>query len=264
MYLVAGVILFTQVGPWEAVRKVLVNGLIVAAWLWSANKILHDTPTPDSAPIRYPQGELAWTLAALLALVAMAANGYGGWIDLPRWLYYLVGYGAVLALFLVLRYPLRELGLGWPPRRGWLALGAVILINVAAAALFLLLPAGEVEAGPQADLSSQITGPWAVLVLLAQLLVNAALPEEMLFRVTLQPRLAHYLPVGWAILLQAFLFNASHLPQHLLRDQQPWSLALAGLLLIDNGLIAGLLWHRTRSLPLLLVLHLFAFPRFGV
>jgi membrane protease YdiL (CAAX protease family) len=158
----------------------------------------------------------------------------------------------------------RAIGLIWPSRRGWLALLAVILINLAAASVFVILPPGEAADVPQADLSQQITGPLSVFLLLLGLLVRAALPEELLLRVTLQPRLAQFMSLGWAILLQALLFNFAHLPQQLFRDHQPLHLAVAYLLLIDNGLIAGYLWYRTRSLPLLVILHLFAYSRFGI
>ncbi len=80
---------------------------------------------------------------------------------------------------------------------------------------------------------------------------------------TIQPRLAHYVGLSWAIFLQAFLFAAGHLPQKLLSNELPLSVAIAYTLLLDNGLIAGYLWRRERSLLLLALLHLFAFPRFG-
>lgn len=100
--------------------------------------------------------------------------------------------------------------------------------------------------------------------MLGQLLLLATLPEELYFRAYLQPRLAHYLPVGWAIVLQALLFSAAHLPQHVIRFGYSWPLVLAELFSSGNGMIGGYRWWRTRSLPLLTVLHLFAYPRFGL
>ena len=114
------------------------------------------------------------------------------------------------------------------------------------------------------DLANQITGPMSVIVLITGLLVRAALPEELLLRVTLQPRLARFLPLGWAILMQALLFMAAHLPQQIIQYHRPLILASGYLLTVDNGLIGGYLWYRTRSLPLLVILHLFAYPRFGI
>jgi hypothetical protein len=46
--------------------------------------------------------------------------------------------------------------------------------------------------------------------------------------------------------------------------ERPLLLALGYLIKPDNGLIAGYLWYRTRSLPLLVLIHLFAFARFGI
>jgi membrane protease YdiL (CAAX protease family) len=264
LYAASGLILLLGIGPWEAVRRVAVEGMILLAWLWAAHRILRGVPVPEPEPIKYPVPEVLWLLGTLIVAVGLAAAYYGGWLDTPSWLLPLVILGAVLALFVVLRYPVSALGLAWPPKRGWLALLAVIAVNFAAAAIFQILPGGEAEPVPQADLANQITGIWSVLVLIIGLLVRAALPEEILLRVALQPRLAQLIPVGWAMLVQALLFSAIHLPQRLIGYQEPWSMVLGYTLTVNNGLIAGYLWWRTRSLPLVLLLHLFAYPRFGV
>jgi membrane protease YdiL (CAAX protease family) len=143
------------------------------------------------------------------------------------------------------------------------ALG-IIVLNVLAGVLFQILPPGEGVTAQGEDLSQQLSGPLSVLLLLLGLLLRAALPEELVLRVGLQPRLAAFVPAGWAIILQALLFSAGHLPQQLLAYDHPLLLGLAYLLPIENGLIAGYLWHRTRSLPLLLLVHLLAFARFGI
>jgi membrane protease YdiL (CAAX protease family) len=263
-YATSGIILFSQVGPWEMIRHVLVNGVIVFAWLWSASAILRDAPLPESEPIRYPALELTWLLAGLTISVGLVANSFAGWVSLPRWLYYVAIYGTALILFIGLRYPTQSIGLVWPSKRAWLVVLVAVFINIGAAILFQVLPSGEKATVPQSDLSNQITGSMSVLVLLAGLLFRAALPEELLLRIGLQPRLAQFMPVGWAILIQALLFNAGHLPQQLLLYKQPLLLSVGYLIAVDNGLIGGYLWYRTRSLPLLLLLHLFAYPRFGI
>lgn len=263
-YAASGVILYLQVGLWEMVRHVLVNGAIVFAWLWSASRILRNMPLPELEPIRYPAFELGWLSTGLIISVGLVVNVYAGWIPLPRWLYYVVIYGAVLSLFVGLRYPTRSLGLMWPSKRAWLALLAAVLVNIGAAVFFQILPSAEKVTVPQADLANQITGPMSVLVLIVGLVFRAALPEELLLRVGLQPRLAQFMPIGWAILVQALLFSAGHLPQQLILYGKPLLLSIGYLIAVDNGLIAGYLWYRTRSLPLLLLLHLFAFPRFGI
>lgn len=264
LYAAAGIILFTQVGPWEAVRYVIINGLIVFAWLWSAERILCNTPIPDIEPIRRPAAELFCALAAIAIVIGIVAINYAGWGTIPSWIFYLVIYGSVFAIFFGLRYPIKELGITWPSKSGWWALFIAILVNFAATALFQIIPKGESPPISPGDLASQTTGFLSILALFVGLLFRAALPEELLFRITLQPRLARFLPVGWAILIQALLFSAAHLPQQLISYQRPFVLALGYLLTVDNGLIGGYLWYRTRSLPLLVILHLFAYPRFGI
>jgi len=264
LHITSGIILLVYIGPWEAVRNVGINGLILLVWLWGANRILRGTPVPESEPIQHPAAELAWALIALAAAIGIAANGYAGWIAIPSWALPVTMCGAVLVLFVGLRYPMSALGMVWPSKRGWWALLAVVAINFAAAVLFQILPPGEAEPVPQADLANRITGPWTVVVLVVGTLLRAALPEELLLRVTLQPRLAQFVPLGWAMLIQALLFSAGHLPQKLIGYQEPLMLAVGYSLTVNNGLIGGYLWWRTRSLPLLLLLHLFAYPRFGI
>jgi len=264
VYTIAGIILYQQVGVWEMIRHVIVNGVMVFTWLWSAHWILRKTSLPQPTTIRYPVAELAWVLTSLILLMGYAANKYAGWVALPTWVYYLLVYGTVLGIFVGLRNPIKNMGLTWPTKSGWLAVMAVILINFAAGVLFQLLPPGEAISVPAHDLASQIAGPLSIFVLVAGLLFRAALPEELFFRVTLQPRLARFLPIGWAILLQAMLFMTAHLPQQVINYQRPLILALGYVLTVDNGLIGGYLWYRTRSLPLLIILHLLAYPRFGI
>lgn len=264
LYLIAGVILFIRIGPWEAVRQTVVNGAIVLAWLGISAWILKNEPLPDPVSIRRPRLELAWGLLTFLIVVLLAAFAYLDLLEQASWLFFVVFYAFPILLYVTLRYPLRAIGLVWPSRRTRFALMAVIMVNLLATLVYMWIPSGEADPVPGADLAEQITGPWSVLMVLLALTFRAALPEELLFRVTLQPRLARFIPLGWAILLQALLFNLGHFPQQLIRNQEPVLLASAYLMTIDNGIISGYLWYRTRSLPLLIVLHLFAYPRFGV
>ncbi len=264
LYAISGVILFVYFGPWEAVRNVAVNGLILFIWLWSARRILRDVPMPASEPIRYPAIELVIALGLLGIAAGIAVVGYANLLDIPSWVLPAVLCGGVLILFFSLGYSKESLGLQWPSRRAWLALLVVIVVNFAAAALFQVLPEGEAEQVARADLSNQITGPWTFITLLVSILLGAALPEELLLRVTLQPRLAQFMTIGWAILVQALLFSAAHLPQKIIGYQETWIVAIGYTLTVNNGLIGGYLWWRTRSLPLLLILHLLAYPRIGV
>ena len=117
LYASSGIILFFCIGPWEAARNVGINGLILLVWLWSAHHILHGTPVPKSEPIQRPAAELAWALIALAAAIGIAANGYAGWVGIPSWALPVTMCGAVLVLFVGLRYPMGALGMVWPSKQ---------------------------------------------------------------------------------------------------------------------------------------------------
>jgi membrane protease YdiL (CAAX protease family) len=263
-YLFSALLLGSEVGPWEAVRHSVINGFLAFSWLFVLHRILRDLPTPELPRIRQPRIELALLLAALLGMMSLAAIQYIGQYYAPTWLYYLLSYGMVLGIFVAGGYGARGLGLTLPPRRAWLGVAAVIGLNIITAAIFWILPAGEAADLPAEDLAQQLTTPLSVLVLFLGLLFRAALPEELVLRVGIQPRLASFIPVGWAIVVQALLFSAGHFPQEFISYGRPFLLSIGYLLPIENGLLAGYLWYRTRSLPLLLLVHLFAFPRFGI
>ncbi len=263
-YLVSALILGLQVGPWEAVRQSVIGGFLAFGWLFVVRFALRDSPVPEMPAIRRPRLELLLLLATLLGMISMVAVRFSGRYDLPSWPYYLLSYGAVLAIFVAGGYGARGLGLTLPTRRGWLAALGAIGLNIVAAVLFQILPAGEAVELPAEDLAQQLTTPLSVLILLFGLLLRAALPEELVLRVGIQPRVASFIPVGWAIVVQALLFSAGHFPQELISYGRPLLLSVGYLLLLENGLLGGYLWYRTRSLPLLLLVHLFAYPRFGI
>ena len=260
-YVTGFVIVLFAIGPWEAVRQFAAEGVILALWLWSAHKLLGDALI-EVIPIKRPALELGLGLGSFLLLFIGAAGRYLG----IKWLsFFIVVFLLPVVVFVALRYDRRAVGLINASRRAWLAVLAIVVINIAVGIVAgQLLPPGELPTPPGADLAEGIRGPLDVLLILGQLVLVAAIPEELFFRVYLQTRLERYLPLGWAIVAQALLFNAAHFPQHVIRFGYSWPLALAGLLPITNGLIGGYLWLRTRSFPLLVVLHLFAYPRFGL
>lgn len=262
-YALGGVILLFRVGPWEAFREVVVNGALVAAWLAGVHAILRRQPARPLPALRRPRMELLWSMTVLAAALMVVTIDYGQWFSMPGRSHVAIIYAGVALLFLGLRYPPSGWGLRWPSRRGWLALGAAILLNIVVGIVRVLLPSGE-QVGPTGvDLAQELAGGAAVLSLFLSILLGAALPEELLLRVLLQPRLAHYFGLSWAIFLQAFLFSLGHLPQKVLGNDLPLLVALAHTLLLSNGLIAGYLWHKERSLLLLVLLHLLAFWRLG-
>jgi membrane protease YdiL (CAAX protease family) len=262
-YAASALILFLKVGPWESIRHAVLGGLLAAAWITSARIILGSTQGPGRTEFRNPFLETLLLLIALLAMMASAGLRFLGLVEVPLLAYVMISAGTIVAIHLLRGYPLRTLGIRMPTRRAWVALLAIVLINALFGALYQLLPAGEGVTPRGADLAEGLTGPWGVLVLLGGLLLRAALPEELVLRVGLQTRFEGSLGVGFAILVQGLLFSGAHVPQQTLAYGRSTSLALAYVLPLENALIAGYLWYRTRSLPLLLLLHLFAFPRFG-
>ena len=263
-HVLSALILGLQVGPWEAVRQSVVGGFLAFGWLFVVRLALRDSPVPELPAIRRPWVELLLLLVTLLGMVSMAAVRFSGRYSLPSWPYYLLSYGAVLAIFVAGGYGARGLGLTLPSRRGWLAALGAIGLNIVAAVAFQIIPAGEAIEVPTEDLAQQLATPLSVVVLFFGLLVRAALPEELVLRVGIQPRVASFIPIGWAIVVQALLFSAAHFPQEFISYGRPVLLSVGYLLPLENGLLGGYLWYRTRSLPLLLLVHLFAYPRVGI
>lgn len=108
---------------------------------------------------------------------------------------------------------------------------------------------------------------WAVPACFLLASLEAGLCEEVLFRVFLQTRLAALLKseLG-AIAIGALLFGLAHAPGLYLRGAallegtggQPtllWSISYAVAIISPAGILFGVLWSRTRSLLLIVVLH---------
>jgi membrane protease YdiL (CAAX protease family) len=264
LYALAFALAWIAGGFWLAVRKVAAQLLIVLLWLVVADRLLRREADQD-IPIRRPAFELALVVVLLLVIAASSAIMFATGAVWAR-VIFLAALVASPFLLLLLGYRGRKIGLSAGSRRAWLALLLIVLVNgLIGVGLGGLLPPSELPEPPGADLAERIGGPLDALLLVGQLIIVAALPEEFLLRVAFQPRLRHYLPLGWAILIQALVFNALHLPRELIRLDVPLPLALAYTLLTPaNGLIAGYLWHKTGSLPLLIVLHVLAFPRYGL
>lgn len=263
IYIVSGLILYFEVGPWESVRHSLMDLMLLVIWILLAQQILRSEPVSEPFTFKRPAAELGLLALILLGMMLTAILRYLGILSLPTVVYLALSAGAVILIHLISHYPASMLGLNFPRRSGWLAVLAVIIVNILFAIPYRLLPAGEAVVPPGADLAEAITGPMSLLLLLGGLLLRAAIPEELVFRVGLQPRLAVFLGIGFAIVFQALTFSAAHLPQQVMSQGKPLLLAIAYVLPIENGVIAGYIWYRTRSLPLLFVLHLFAFPRIG-
>lgn len=108
---------------------------------------------------------------------------------------------------------------------------------------------------------------WAIPLCFAWQTLEAGLCEEVLFRAVLQTRLAALLKSELAaICIGALLFGLAHAPGLYLRgaslmegaDAHPtllWSAAYSIAIVSPAGLLFGVLWSRTRSLALVVVLH---------
>jgi membrane protease YdiL (CAAX protease family) len=250
-------------GPWQAIRDFAAEALILSLWLLAAWLMLRDQPNIE-VPVRRPRRELILGVILTGMLITGASLFYLG-----QSIFFYLSLAVIYALPIFVLTQQQDLslafGLRWPPKRAWLVLLMIIGINsVIGITLGSLLPAGELPTPPGADLAEELTSVVRVLLAIGQLAVIAAIPEELFFRVYLQPRLSRFIPIGWAILVQAMLFSLVHLPQALFRYEEPWPIALAGVFTIANGLIGGYLWNRTRSFPLLVLLHLFAYIRIGL
>jgi membrane protease YdiL (CAAX protease family) len=116
--------------------------------------------------------------------------------------------------------------------------------------------------------------PAATLVLVIPLClvwvaVNAAIPEEVLFRVFLQSSLSSWIRSEVvAVVLATTLFALAHVPGLYLRDDQSAALgthspgvglcvAYSLAVLSPAGILFGVIWSRTRSLVVLVIVHAF-------
>jgi membrane protease YdiL (CAAX protease family) len=197
--------------------------------------------------------------AAAAAILRWPAPLYPG-ADFTADAWYVVGFklgfmlGGALLWLRWHRYGVAEVLGGWrPSRRAWagiaLAFAAGVLVNAShLAAIRAHLP----EASPDRI---------ALGVLLP--LVAAAIPEELLFRRLLQTRLEAVAGPLVAIVGSALLFTLWHLPSRFLLasgvegsagDLLSIVRGTAGPVLLA-GLVFALIWHRWRSLPVVVALH---------
>jgi membrane protease YdiL (CAAX protease family) len=165
-----------------------------------------------------------------------------------------------IAVLLAHRYSAAAWGLRLPRVGDWvvLAVVAALVFGISRAA-DIFLPQGEIAA-PAAEALKNFTMGGSLLAAA----VLAAILEELFFRVYLQPRLAAFVSGRWALLWQSVLFSAAYFPLYFCANRYslPYSVALS--LALTNGVLAGYFWRKTGSLPLLILLHLVAFSRWGL
>jgi membrane protease YdiL (CAAX protease family) len=204
-------------------------------------------------------GFLGWGLSALRAAVpaepmqsvALLAAKLVAMVFLPA------------ALLVVLGHDVRDLlRLKRPSpteRRALLVMGALLLL--------LQLVAGRgpktIAALPQPAWAIALAAPLA----LAWMCLEAGLTEEFLFRVAFQTRAAAWLRSEVAgLLAMAVLFGLAHAPGYVLRGAHAMegfaaapdpltAVAYSIVVVSPIGLAFGVLWARTRSLLLVVLLH---------
>lgn len=138
-------LVLVAVEPWEAARRFAAEAIILALWLGIADRLLRVVPIVDS-PVKRPALELALGLAGLVVSAVGAAGHFLG----IRWLRLLVIADLPpLAVFVGLRYDRRAIGPARAPRRVWLAVAAIVAVNVTVGVVVgQVLPPGELPPPP--------------------------------------------------------------------------------------------------------------------
>jgi membrane protease YdiL (CAAX protease family) len=255
LFAIGGVLAWICIGPGAALRGFAAEAAILGVTFYVARQYLPWKDAPKDR-IKRARTELIIGLISYVFWLVGAAELFSGGNALP-WL--LAGTLLPVVILIYGRYSSRAWGLRLPKGRDLLVLAAVVVITFALSKLFgAILPLSEI-ASPDATLRQHLIGGSLIVSL-----VLAAVLEELFFRVYLQPRLAAYLSGRWALFAQAVLYSAAFLPLYLIGAHYPLQYAIALTLVLSNGIMAGYFWRKTGNLPLLILLHLLAFSRFGL
>jgi membrane protease YdiL (CAAX protease family) len=257
-------------GIGEPLAILVIFGGFMSALAWLSTRGI----TPRPHPVRDPARESL----VLLAFLAVFALGFLGWglsalkaavtvqpaqelLIVAAKLLAMVG--APLLVFRALGYRWQEL-LALPRLAGpeWLAFGVM-----AVALVGLQFVVGR---GPQAIAALPEPG-WLIAafvpVTVVLMCLEAGLTEEFLFRVLVQTRFAAWMKSEVAgIVAMAVLFGLAHAPGYVLRGAHlfegmagppsPLTAAAYSIAIVSGiGLMFGVLWARTRSLLLVVLLH---------
>ncbi len=261
-----------EAGEAIAVMLLLGLGLSAAAWLATLGA------KPRQQPVRDPGRELLW-ITALLVGIGIGFLGYGLSVlratvshDPARSISILLAKLLVLVLLPGLAF--RRLGYGWRELLAFTRLDRVELRALVVMMALLALLQLTVGRGPQAVhalVAERGLTMWQVLALALPvwvwLSVEAGITEEFLFRGLVQSRLSAWLGssvVG--VIGMAVLFGFAHAPGYVLRGahgmegmaQSPDALSAAAYAIVvasPLGLAFGVLWARTRSFTLVVLLH---------
>lgn len=239
-------------------------GLVFPALAWALTR----KPRSASPPLSRPPTALT-PMLAYLAVFSIAILGWGFSAVHARWpeqpaqavVLIVVKLATMVALpaWLFLRAP------GTRPRfagaRLWWVFAAMAIALIGFQAMFGrgLRTLGEL--GPTAA-----TLAWAIPLCWLWQVLEAGLCEEVLFRRVLQQRIADATGSQVAAILWAsLLFGLAHAPGLYLRGGHAmegvaqasplWALTYAVTMIAPAGIVFGVLWARTRSLWLIVLLH---------
>jgi membrane protease YdiL (CAAX protease family) len=262
----------------ESLAVLLIFGLGFSGCAWLATRGI----TPASHPVDEPRRESGAVLG-YLALFAVGFLGFGlsalkdaapdGRVEEAAILV-----AKLVAMVAVPAWLFTRLGYSWRELFGALSRGAYgnkqllrTLLIMAALLALLQLTIGR---GPRSVAALQAEWDWAFWqvaavapLALLWMSLEAGLTEEFLFRVLLQTRLAAWLRSETAgVLLMALVFGLAHAPGYVLRGAHlmegmggapdPLTAAAYSIVVVSPiGLMFGVLWARTRSLLLVVLLH---------
>ncbi|HWG90048.1 MAG TPA: CPBP family glutamic-type intramembrane protease [Candidatus Thermoplasmatota archaeon] len=217
---------------------------VVAAW--SLFHLLKGSAVTPRA--RYPKAEAIVMVAAsavLLTVLTLGADDFPsfnvpflGRIVLTQLA--LVVYAVLLLSLVVFRPRLHDLGLTrFPQITNWLV---VLVVGIL---------------GYVARVRLDFTNLDAHVAQLPATLLYVAIPANLFFRALFQTRAELILPAGWAILAQG-IFSAALLGASIVAGGREWTMALQLIFpALSLSMLTGIVWYRTRSLYLCVLLHLF-------
>lgn len=268
-------------GFWEAVRGVAIEALILAVTFSIARQWLPWEDAPRER-IQFAGPELFVAFFGFVFFY-VAWPFFSGINDIEGSFINGMFSNALLGIMVVtsliaFRHPRSAWGLRWPTGREALVALAIAAVTIGVSWLVGgILPQSEelLRVGPARPIVPG-TLMWAiggaaalgnpVLPILVFIFALSVIGQELFFRVFLQTRLAHFLPGRWALFVQAVLYYAiAFIPFYILTGGAlENTFLLTQVAALSNGILAGYFWRKTGSLPLLVLLHVLAFSRWGL
>lgn len=260
-WLVIGLVVTRVTDGWMGLAFGLINLVLLGAYVLLIRGLTPDPPAP--LPVKRPRLELALGLGVLGLVILIQLLNFDVWTlePLHRWVAD-IRRSIYVGAFAAGGLP------DWAKQDTYLAVFSTVTHLIPTVLLFLLLGYGRHGMGlarPHWKLTAVLVAITALLGLFTGLLTSQpvqvllglyfiglfinALPEELLFRGLLLPRLETVLanPLN-ALVIATLLFNAIHIPIDIRNGVSPL-MALLGV--FGTGYPSGLLWGylylRTRS-----------------